>query len=91
MNAEDNALWSASYWRNPLEHGFTLLWNNASDYGTYWQPDSNDVHGEPMIDLIQGRLLPGSPAIDSGNPQILDKDSTRSDIGPFGGPWAYNY
>ena len=32
------------------------------------------------------RLGPGSPAIDAGDPALLDADGTRSDIGAFGGP-----
>ncbi len=31
-------------------------------------------------------LLSNSPAIDSGDPSILDPDGSRSDIGAFGGP-----
>jgi hypothetical protein len=30
--------------------------------------------------------LAGSPVINAGNPSILDKDGSRSDIGLFGGP-----
>ncbi len=32
-----------------------------------------------------------SPAIDKGNPNILDKDGTRSDIGMYGGPFGEIY
>ena len=32
------------------------------------------------------RLGEGSPAIDAGDPAILDADGTRSDVGVFGGP-----
>lgn len=33
-------------------------------------------------------LAPGSPAIDAGDPAILDRDGTRSDLGHLGGPDA---
>ncbi len=33
-------------------------------------------------------LAEGSPAIDAGDPAILDTDGTRSDLGVFGGPLA---
>jgi len=32
-----------------------------------------------------------SPAIDAGDPNILDKDGTRSDIGMYGGPFGETY
>jgi hypothetical protein len=32
-----------------------------------------------------------SPLIDKGDPAILDKDSTRSDIGLYGGPYGKSY
>ena len=32
-----------------------------------------------------------SPAIDSGDPNILDVDGTRSDIGVYGGPLGQSY
>jgi hypothetical protein len=32
-----------------------------------------------------------SPLIDAGDPNILDKDSTRSDIGLYGGPYGESY
>jgi hypothetical protein len=32
-----------------------------------------------------------SPLIDTGDPNILDKDSTRSDIGLYGGPYGESY
>ncbi len=33
-------------------------------------------------------LLPGSPAIDTGDPDLLDPDGSRSDMGAHGGPFA---
>ena len=35
------------------------------------------------------RLLPDSPCIDAGDPAILDPDGSRSDMGAYGGPAAY--
>ena len=32
-----------------------------------------------------------SPAIDKGDPSILDLDGTRSDIGMYGGPFGETY
>ena len=33
-------------------------------------------------------LLPGSPCVDSGDPDLLDPDGSRSDMGAWGGPLA---
>ncbi|MCK6615969.1 MAG: T9SS type A sorting domain-containing protein, partial [Ignavibacteriaceae bacterium] len=37
------------------------------------------------------RLQKYSPLIDAGDPNILDVDGTRSDIGPLGGPYGRSY
>ncbi|HEX2658868.1 MAG TPA: hypothetical protein VHU40_11375, partial [Polyangia bacterium] len=31
-------------------------------------------------------LLPGSPAVDAGDPAVLDPDGSRADLGVYGGP-----
>ncbi|GJQ60962.1 MAG: hypothetical protein SCALA702_00150 [Melioribacteraceae bacterium] len=36
-------------------------------------------------------LQHGSPAIDAGNPDVLDVDGSRSDIGFYGGPFGESY
>ncbi|MBI5058564.1 hypothetical protein HZB60_02145 [candidate division KSB1 bacterium] len=82
------AMWNANYAVNPVVYGYNMFWRNEHDYFNF-DPGPGDLHGDPMLDLLSGRLLTGSPAVSSGNPTILDRDSSRSDIGPFGGPWAY--
>ena len=89
QNAASTALWNAALSENPLDYGYNLLWNNVADYNDRFDPGVGDVYGNPMLNLVTGYLENGSPAIDAGNPLILDLDSSRSDIGPFGGPWAY--
>lgn len=45
----------------------------------------------PLLTDVTNRdytLQPNSPAIDAGDPTILDPDGSRSDIGPNGGPEA---
>jgi hypothetical protein len=90
QNAASFGMWNAALLENPLNYGYNLFWNNQSDYGPRFSPRPGDVHGDPLLDLASGRLLPDSPAIDAGNPEILDIDGTRSDIGPFGGQFAYH-
>lgn len=84
------AFWNAAVYGNPLQYGYDAFWMNGSDYNDRFEPGPGDFHADPLIDLQEGRLLPGSPCIDSGHPDILDLDGSRSDIGPFGGPFAYH-
>lgn len=86
---ESFGLWNAGLSDNPIEYGYNLLWQNGSNYNDRFDPGIGDVYDEPQLNLEGGFLEIGSPAIDAGHPGILDLDSSRSDIGPFGGPWAY--
>jgi len=53
---------------------------NFNAYPMFLNPDSFDVH-----------LQAYSPLIDAGDPNILDVDGTRSDIGCYGGPGGCSY
>jgi hypothetical protein len=72
-------------------------WNNGINYMGF-TPDSTNISVDPMIindDTTQGELdfhlQKYSPLIDTGDPNILDKDSSRSDIGLYGGPYGESY
>jgi hypothetical protein len=74
-------------------------WRNNINY-TGYIPDSTNISLDPMIvndDSTQGdldfHLQKYSPLIDAGDPNILDRDGSRSDIGLYGGPygWTYTY
>jgi parallel beta-helix repeat protein len=57
-------------------------------------PDSTNIYLDPLIqDTISFRLSLGSPCIDAGDPDPFfnDVDSTRNDIGCWGGPWGESY
>jgi hypothetical protein len=76
---------------------YNNLWNNNINY-TGFTPDSTNLSVDPMIandDTTQGELdfhlQKYSPLIDAGDPTILDKDGTRSDIGLYGGPYGESY
>jgi hypothetical protein len=83
--------------------------NPLIQYNNVWQcdisyegftPDTTNLSVNPMIvndDTTQGdldfHLQNYSPLIDAGDPNILDKDGSRSDIGLYGGMFGeiYNY
>jgi hypothetical protein len=76
---------------------YNNLWNNDTDYSGF-TADTTNLSVDPMIvnnDSTQGELdfhlQKYSPLIDAGDPNILDKDSTRSDIGLYGGPYGESY
>jgi hypothetical protein len=75
------------------------IWNNNTNY-TGYTPDTTNLSFDPMVvndDTTQGELdfhlQMFSPLIDAGDPNILDRDGSRSDIGLYGGPygWTYTY
>ena len=77
---------------------YNLYWQNSTN-----STDSlaeHDIIANPMfvndtIPVYGGtydyHLQAYSPAIDAGDPNILDVDGTRSDIGVFGGPLGESY
>jgi hypothetical protein len=85
----------------PLLSNYNLFWQNR--YNTYGQPligDSNFINIDPMfvndtvVSLTNNwdyHLQAYSPAIDKGDPSILDPDGSRSDIGMYGGPFGEIY
>ena len=73
----------------------TAAYNNffGNDTGDYFGTSSSggDTHADPLyVDAAQGDFHLGidSPALDAGDPAILDPDGGRSDIGAHGGPEA---
>jgi hypothetical protein len=69
------------------------FYGNDSDF-VNCIPDSTNIYLDPIIhDTIDFRLSTGSPCIDAGDPDPFfnDVDSTRNDIGCWGGPWGESY
>jgi hypothetical protein len=84
---------------NPVVQ-YNNAWNNNINYENGIAPDTTNLSVDPMIvndDSTQGELdfhlQAYSPLIDAGDPTILDRDGSRSDIGLYGGPygWTYTY
>jgi len=81
---------------------YNITWDNTPwDSGVIRTGDTipNDIPGNtenrnvsPMfVDTLQFLLQAFSPAIDAGDPGILDADGSRSDIGYAGGPGGFTY
>ncbi|MDP2362207.1 MAG: hypothetical protein Q8M94_00405, partial [Ignavibacteria bacterium] len=83
-----------------LSLNYNLFWQNVINLiGSVAFGDS-DVIADPMFvkDTIPAsnfnfdfHLQKYSPAVDKGDPDIIDKDKTRSDIGLYGGPFGEIY
>ena len=78
---------------------YNLFWKNQINLQGVVSGDSDFV-SDPMFvnDTIPTEngnynfhLQKYSPAIDKGNPDVLDLDGTRSDIGLYGGPFGETY
>jgi len=81
--------------------GYNLFWGNTRDTVGGYKIKETDVFADPMfvndkrpVSLnfdFDFHLQKYSPAIDAGDPTVLDVDGTRSDIGPYGGPYGEEY
>jgi len=76
-----------------------LFWENNQIISSPFSLGSEDIIANPMfVKDTMGYSLKGdyhlqkySPGIDAGDPTILDKDGSRSDIGLYGGPGGEVY
>ena len=82
-----------------LKSDYNIFWENNLNLLGITYGDS-DMVADPMfvndtIPTANGNydfhLQKYSPAIDKGDPNILDLDGTRSDIGMYGGPFGETY
>jgi parallel beta-helix repeat protein len=55
--------------------------------GSFLLPDEFSIISDPLF-TPEYTLGSGSPCIDAGDPNILDPNGSRSDMGAFGGPGA---
>jgi hypothetical protein len=72
---------------------WSLSWANALDVrgiSNPWTQEGNLADDPRFADAAAGdyTLAPDSPARDAGDPELLDADGTRSDIGATGGASA---
>jgi hypothetical protein len=84
------------YVPNP-QASYNCLWNNTQNYYTEYGGSvdtslGGNIYLDPMF--VSGddyHLQYGSPCINAGDPNIKDPDSSRSDIGCYGGAWGETY
>ena len=83
--------YSATTTGQPLIPDYNLFWDYAEllGGGDIEFGDHNIIDQEPLFEENSYRLREGSPGIDQGRPDLLDPDGSRSDIGVYGGPYAY--
>ena len=89
----------ALYGPTTTPNNYNIFWNNTSNFSRIIPGDST-FYVDPMFvnDTIPRyggswdyHLQAYSPAIDKGDPTILDRDGSRSDIGMYGGPFGEIY
>lgn len=78
----------------PINDSSRIQYNDFWDNNFNYEADSTNLFIDPMIvseDSLDFHLQMFSPLIDAGDPNILDIDGGRSDIGLYGGPWGESY
>ncbi len=74
---------------------YNNLVNGVEDINVWYYEniDTSVIYHEYPIFVGDGdyHLQAFSPLIDAGNPEILDVDGTRSDVGAYGGPLGESY
>ena len=76
-----------------LIYQYNNVWDVDEPYAGFI-PDSTNISTDPMFvdeENLDFHLELFSPLIDAGDPSILDKDGSRSDIGVYGGPYGESY
>ncbi len=65
------------------------VWGNDMENYKGVNPDNSNISLDPLFTTDGSYYLqPTSPAIDAGDPSILDPDGSRSDMGAWGGEYA---
>ena len=74
---------------------YNNFWKNDINFYNFPnQPDSTNIYRDPMFEDLSTQNLHlqlYSPMIDAGDPDVLDVDGTRSDLGYYGGPYGESY
>jgi len=92
IHTRSTALWNASALaNNPLVPDYNLIWDyqRLMDSDGFTLGPNNIIDHDPLF--VEGSFILRnySPCLDMGRPDLLDLDGSRSDIGCYGGPYAY--
>lgn len=90
-NTTGYAWWNSTVSFNPFSPDYNLIFQ----YGKYVDARGfefgphNILDQDPLFRVGGYQLQPDSPCIDAGRPDLRDLDGSPSDIGVYGGPYAY--
>jgi len=94
---KNNIIMGSEYGFYRVSGNINVTYNNTWDCiqnSNNFLLDTTNLSVNPMVvneDSLDFHLQKYSPLIDAGDPSILDKDGSRSDIGLYGGPFGESY
>ena len=91
IHSEQHAIWNSCLSQNPIVPDYNLIWDyqwRSNEPPINFGPQ-NIFDDDPLFEEGSFFLREGSPCIDTGHPDLLDLDGSRSDIGIYGGSYAY--
>ncbi len=96
MNSSENAIYTRTALDSAVINYNCFYNNNAITNNTaFFNPDTTIYYSsDPMFENPDSNnflLQMFSPLINAGDPNILDVDGSRSDVGLFGGPYGQSY
>ncbi|MCF7809972.1 hypothetical protein K9N50_03180 [bacterium] len=86
------AFWNSANEGQPLIPDYNLFWDISENFGHIQDMEigaHNIFDQAPQFMENSYNLRDNSPGKNQGKPDIMDLDGTRSDIGVYGGPYAY--
>jgi len=91
INSGRTALWNLSLYYNPLIIDYNLIcyYERLTNDPPLNLGKNNILDREPLFIDVSYTLRGDSPCLNSGDPNILDINGSRSDIGVYGGPFGY--
>ncbi|MCF7809570.1 hypothetical protein K9N50_01140 [bacterium] len=86
------AMFNRSYFDNPLFIDYNLFWDYQTlltNEPSFRFEENNIFDLDPQFRDDSFILRNNSPCIDTGHPDLFDLDGSRSDMGVYGGQYAY--
>ena len=91
MNVDRYAIYNVYIYVNPVIPDYNLICNyeNLTNDPLIQFGNNNIIDRNPLFLNESFILQDDSPCKDAGHPSLYDPDGSRSDIGAYGGPYAY--